>query len=224
MRTKQNNIRVVKYSLLIALGIGLGSCIFKSKTEPIREIDPALVTARYCYSEYAAFDTEGVHIYFAGQIKNNSNDTIWIPVKDTSTYAVFTDSCFYTVIEGDTLFFMELYPLKVVYPQALTTFSLHRYILPDETKWMEKFKNIGTDQRILDTLQIKYLSPETAQAGRRILPPIPFRRSKNFRIDTVGHNSHFEHIFRYQDHYEDPVKLPDGVDLRDVNIDDGEYL
>lgn len=182
-----------------------------SVLEQQKDVKAILVTAKYCNRFSPKYETDGINIYFAGGIKNNTEDTIYIPNKDLGFADQYShpleESLFYSIIDGDSLFFMSFYPNIRIRPAGYATVNLQRHITPDETKWMSIFKDIDKNQEILDTMKICYASPNLKldKIGK-ILLPIEFERSSKFRIDTAAYNSYFEHIFKMREYYENPPK------------------
>ena len=179
-----------------------------------------LVTAKYCYNDYPpsyyfkGSDSIGVSIYFAGQIFNYTEDTLHIPSRQP--YFDFEDeydsslqkSFFYGVLNGDTLFFntFSMWAPKIP-PKGSRNLNLQYYITPDKPDLLSIFKNIDKDQTILDTITIRYATPNMKLEREGVLlPPITLERSKKFKIKEAEYNSYFERIFKGSEHYENPSK------------------
>lgn len=168
----------------------------------------SLVTAKYSYNYYPEEKKEGINIYYAGWIINNTIDTIFIVDKDMSTSGEFQfkESFFYTKINGDSLFFAKWFTSNIILPKDSTSICLQRHILPAEKRFLEYFNDIKTNQIILDTLKVHYATPNNLN-NINILPPITFEKSTKFRIDTARYNSYIEGIFDISDYYGEPVTL-----------------
>lgn len=182
----------------------------QSQTENItnKQVTGSLVTAKYSYSYYAEEKEEGVNIYYAGWIINNTNDTLFIVNKDMSILGEFQfkESFFYTMINGDSLFFAKWFTSNVILPKDSTSLCLQRHILPKEKGFIEYFNNIKVNLTLLDTLKIHYATPGNLH-NIKILPPISFEKSTKFKIDTAHYNSYIEGIFDISDYYGKPMTL-----------------
>lgn len=201
----KNIIPVILLSLLLSCN---NTGTKSEKTQ--NKIEAVIVTAKYCYTSYKEHDKNGINIYFAGRIINNTPDTIYILNKELKSYKPFDleKSLFYTVINNDSLFFYSYWGNSILKPRNSVKINLQYYIRPTDKKLIDIFKNIATDQQMLDTIKIHYATP---QSKLNILPPITFDHSPKFRIDTVPYNSYFEGIFVLQDYYEKPVKISEPI-------------
>ena len=77
-------IRFRCFLIIIMFGFIFAGCK-KGVCKEESEIRAVIVTAKYCYNPYPSSyyfegsDSIGVSIYFAGQIFNNTSDTVYIP-------------------------------------------------------------------------------------------------------------------------------------------------
>ena len=214
MRTQQ------KYfcnAFLLISFLFLAGCNYEKEEKEKKNIEGIIVTAKYCYNDYPfsyyfeGSDSIGVNIYFAGQIFNNTADTLRIPSRQLDFYGKYDvpigESLFYSIINGDSLFFTFCYMGQRISPNSMIDFNLQYYITPENPELLAIFKNINKDQTILDTITIRYATPDM-QLEREgvLLPPITLDRSKKFRIKEAEYNSYFERIFRRSEYLENPPK------------------
>lgn len=203
-------IRFYIYKLFfILILMFITSCKPKTSENKIKEdVKGSFVTVKYSYSYYPQEKKEGVNIYYAGWIINNTNDTLFIVDKDISTLGEFQfkESFFYTIINGDSLFFAKWFTSNIILPKDSTSICLQRHILPVEKRFLEYFNNLKEDQTLLDTLKIHYAKPNNSNIING-LPPITFEKSSKFRIDTAHYNSYIEGIFDISDYYGSPILL-----------------
>lgn len=203
-------IQFYRYQLLFIITLTFITSCKQNQPKNIinEEITGTLVTAKYSYTYYPKEKKEGVNIYYAGWIINNTPDTIFIVDKDMSRSGEFQfkESFFYTMINGDSLFFAKWFTSNVIFPKDSTRICLQRHIMPLEKKFIQYFNNIKENQIILDTLIIHYATPNNFDSFE-ILPPITFKKSTKFRIDTAHYNSYIDGIFDISDYYGKPVTL-----------------
>ena len=211
------------FLIIIMSGFILFTGCRKESNEEKSGIRAVIVTAKYCYTDYYNYfhpnshrqDSIGVNIYFAGEIFNNTLDTIYIPnrklgfLNNHADWHLPDESLFYTIIDGDSLFFNTYIMGQKIFPNGSEIiFNLQYYITSDKPKLLSIFKNIDKNQTLLDTMTIRYATPDMRlENGGKLLPPIVFERAKRFRIDTAEYNSYFERIFpKGSDFHENPPK------------------
>lgn len=191
----------------------LNSCTYKKANimQEKKDVEATIVTAKYSARYNPKFEKDGINIYFAGTIENNTLDTLYIPNKalgfNNPLFYPLEESLFYSIINSDTLFFMNYYPYTEIVPNGYARINLQRHIRPDEIKWMEIFKDLYENQTILDTMHIYYASPDIAlNKEGKILPKIEFKRSKKFKVYPAEYNSYYENIFKMKEYYDNPPK------------------
>lgn len=197
---------------LVSVSIFIGCKSKQSETfEKEDNVKGVLVTAKYCNRFSPKYGIDGVNIYFAGRIFNNTSDTFYMPDRNLSFFkkndVPLKETLYYTLINGDSLFFWSWAPAEGVDPNSSVKLKLQYYITPEKPELLSLFKNIDKDHTILDTMKICFATPNMQlEDGKKLLPPIVFDRSTKFRIDTVPYNSYFEGIFKGSDFEENPSK------------------
>jgi len=131
-----------KYVLFLVLAF-LFNCNAKNKNiREMKEMEAILITAKYCYNDYPpsyyfeGSDSIGVNIYFAGRIFNNTTDTFYIPNRELKFRDKYDfpleETLYYTLINGDSLFFWSWAPAKEISPNCSIKLKLQYYITPEK--------------------------------------------------------------------------------------------